>query len=113
MELVSSQKTNDAVEIIKENGFIDLTPYISNATHKIFKRNELLFRFTGWKTTNSQNKEKIVCVEKIHQNVIDKKILKMSCPGCGATLNNYNFFDDGKNMFWCNNCLYEILIIQK
>lgn len=38
----------NAHKIIKENGFTDLTPEISNISHKFYKKGGELFRFLGW-----------------------------------------------------------------
>ena len=110
MEL-SSTTSHDVFEIIKENGFIDITPHIGNPTHKIFTKNGLMFRFLKWKKLDET--QAVLCIEEIDKNIISDKILKIACPGCGNILNNYNFFDDGKNMFWCETCRYEILITKQ
>lgn len=48
MIILKSNDKIDALEVIKENGFTDLTPEISNASHKFFEKGGELFRFLGW-----------------------------------------------------------------
>ncbi len=38
----------DAATVIKDAGFVDITPDISLATHKFFERDGKLFVFNGW-----------------------------------------------------------------
>ncbi len=38
----------DAVTVIKEAGFVDITPDVSTVTHKFFERDGKLFVFNGW-----------------------------------------------------------------
>lgn len=38
----------DAVTVIEDAGFVDITPDVSTATHKFFKKDGKLFMFNGW-----------------------------------------------------------------
>ena len=38
----------DAVTVIEDAGFVDITPDVSTATHKFFEKDGKLFMFNGW-----------------------------------------------------------------
>ena len=48
MIILKSNKKCDAMEIIKENGFIDATPSIGLCSSKIFKKDGNYYKFNGW-----------------------------------------------------------------
>lgn len=52
MIVLSSGTNVDAVTVIKENGFIDITPEIGLTTQKVFSRDGKLYRFVGWDHLN-------------------------------------------------------------
>lgn len=110
MVLKNRIASHDAVAIIKDHGFIDTTPYISNVSHKIFIKHGQLYRFDRWRDIGQRIQDTEIVLTEINQSIIDRKINTIKCPGCGDILNNYNFFDDGLSKFVCQNCLYEITI---
>ena len=38
----------DAVTVIEDAGFVDITPDVSTATHKLVEKDGKLFMFNGW-----------------------------------------------------------------
>ena len=48
MIVLESRAHVDAVTVIKEAGFVDITPDVSTVTHKFFEKNGKLFMFNGW-----------------------------------------------------------------
>ena len=46
--ILKSQNKIDALEIIKDNGFIDTTPEIGLCTSKIFAKENRKYKFVGW-----------------------------------------------------------------
>lgn len=48
MIVLKSKSNVDAVAVIKEAGFVDITPDISLVTHKFFEKKGKLFVFNGW-----------------------------------------------------------------
>lgn len=60
MIVLESGKRHDAVEIIKENGFIDITPDVSLVTHKFFEKNGKLYMFNGWNRLDENKRWKEV-----------------------------------------------------
>ena len=55
--ILKSHNKIDALEIIKDNGFVDTTPEIGLCTSKIFVKENKKYKFVGWhklvKTTES------------------------------------------------------------
>lgn len=55
--IVLKDKGNiDALEIIKENGFIDTTPDISLCTAKVFEKDGERYKFVGWHHLNPEKR---------------------------------------------------------
>lgn len=54
----------DAVNVIKEAGFVDITPDISLVTHKFFEKEGKLFVFNGWhRLDEKKNWQDVVLVQ--------------------------------------------------
>lgn len=48
MIVLKSGMSHDACEVIRMAGYVDITPTIGLATHKIFAKDGMFFVFNGW-----------------------------------------------------------------
>lgn len=61
--ILKSGKMIDAMDVIKSNGYTDITPDEMLGTMKIFKKNNKYYKFVGWNEIKNRVWEDVKIVE--------------------------------------------------